>query len=59
MANSFAFRKWVNQRVHEIETGETIEKWLDEQMKPENLKIEIRNGDKWVDAPQTPDILVP
>lgn len=48
MANSFTFRKWVHMRCEEIKTGQTIEEWVDDQMKPENLRIEVKENGKWV-----------
>lgn len=34
------FKCWCEMRLKEIENGETMEQWVDQQMKPENLKIE-------------------
>ena len=44
------FLSWVNLRLSEIEKGKTIEEEVDEMMKEENLKIEVKNKEgKWID----------
>ena len=42
------FKLWLNRRINEIETGETIEKQVEKAMSPENLKIEIKENGKWI-----------
>jgi len=42
------FKLWINKRVHEINVGKTIEQQVEEDMKPVNLKIEIREDGQWV-----------
>lgn len=42
------FQMWINRRVNEINVGKTIEKQVEEDMKPENLKIEIKENGQWV-----------
>jgi len=40
LGNDPRFRSWLNQKVIEIESKEKIEKWVEEQMQPHNLKVE-------------------
>lgn len=43
------FKVWLNKKVYEIEKGKTTEQLVDEMMKPENLKVEVKDKDgKWV-----------
>lgn len=44
------FTFWVHERVKELDSGKTAEQRVDEQMAPENLKVEVKdeNG-RWVD----------
>jgi protein subunit release factor B len=45
------FKIWHAKKVHEIQKGKTIEQLVEESMKLENLKIEVRDETgKWVDA---------
>lgn len=50
MANSIPFKRWVYERINEIDRGKTLEKYVDEQLVPENLQIEIRKDGKWTVA---------
>jgi len=34
------FRAWCDRRCMEIESGQTIEQWVEEQMQPEKLLVE-------------------
>ena len=43
LANDPRFRSWCDKEVNRIESKELIEKWVDDQMRPENLKIEYLN----------------
>jgi len=46
------FKIWLNRRIYEIGDGKTIEERVDEQLKPEKLKIEIKDDEnKWVEKP--------
>jgi hypothetical protein len=45
LTNDPRFRAWCGIRLSEIEDGQTVEQWVDEQMKPENLKIEYFNNE--------------
>lgn len=44
------FKVWHNKKIHEILSGKSIEEKVEEQLKPENLKIEVRNGKQWTEA---------
>ena len=48
MASNKFFLAYCDRRLRELESGQTIEEWLDEQMKEENLLIQCadENG-KW------------
>lgn len=48
------FKIWHAQKVQELQRGKSIEQLVEKDMKPENLKIEVRdeNG-KWVDMKET------
>jgi len=35
---------WIAKKVYEIKKGETIERTVEESMKPENMKFEIKNA---------------
>ena len=48
LVKSKKFKLWIQRRVHEIEIGETIEIQVEQTMKPENLKIEFRENNKWI-----------
>ncbi len=40
---------WLSKKIFEVKTGKTIEEVVDEMMKPENLKFEIKKDGKWVE----------
>lgn len=44
MANSPTFRQWLNDQARP-----TIEEVVAKQMEPQNLKIEVRRDDAWVE----------
>lgn len=50
MAKTPAFQAWVRRIAAEITTGKSIEERVEEEMAPEKLKVEVREGEKWVDA---------
>ena len=51
LAASRKFRLWVNRRVHELRTGETIDQAVARQMAPENIKVEVKNEkNQWVEC---------
>jgi protein subunit release factor B len=43
LTDSKKFKAWLNRRVHEVIEKKTVEQKVEEQMKPENLKIEVRD----------------
>jgi hypothetical protein len=43
LTDSKKFKVWLNRRVHEVIEKKTVEQKVEEQMKPENLKIEVRD----------------
>lgn len=43
------FVTWCKMRVAEITTGETLEQRVDRMMADENLKVEVRTEEGWVD----------
>lgn len=47
MVNSPAFKWWVNLKLKEIETGKTLEARVEEDMKPENIRTEVRVAGSW------------
>lgn len=44
------FRLWLSKRVWEIRNQQTMEQWVETQMNPVNIKMEIRVNGKWVEA---------
>jgi len=49
LAESVKFKVWSARVIDEILSGKTIEERVDEMMKPENIKVEYRIDNKWVD----------
>ncbi len=50
MADDKYFRAWCVQRLAEMEGGPTIEEWIEEQMQPKNLIVQVRDDNgKWVE----------
>ena len=48
MAESKAFKAWARLMVSELTTGKTLEQRVEEDMEPNNLKVEVRGVDgKW------------
>lgn len=43
------FRLWVREEVERIDTGKTLEQRVVEDMKPENLRVEVRENGAWRD----------
>lgn len=48
LTKTIKFKLWITKRVNEIDVGKTIEQQVEEDMKPHNLKVEVKdeNG-KW------------
>ena len=42
------FKMWYNRRIAEAIDGRTIEEWVDEQMRPENIQVEVRTEHGWI-----------
>jgi hypothetical protein len=49
LAASPKFKLWIARKILEIESGKTIEAKVEEMMTPENLKIEFKNENKWIE----------
>lgn len=48
LVESAKFKLWTTRKLHEINTGKTIEKIVDESLAEENLKIEVKDEiGKW------------
>ncbi len=48
LSESMKFKIWLNRKTHEIKTGKTLDKIVDESLVAENLKIEIKDKDgRW------------
>jgi protein subunit release factor B len=41
------FKLWIQRKVNEVIEGKTIEEQVEEDMKPENLKFEIKDNGQW------------
>ena len=48
MVDHPAFRWWVHQESRRIETGKTLEERVAEDMREENLKVEVQSAGKWI-----------
>ena len=48
LTSSGKFKIWLNRKVNEIDIGKTIEQLVEEDMKPHNLKVEVKDDNgKW------------
>lgn len=47
MVETPQFKWWVSLKLREIETGKTLEARVQEDMKPENIRTEIRVAGRW------------
>jgi protein subunit release factor B len=52
MINTADFRKWLAQRMVELDTGKTLEQTVTEMMESENLVVEGQADGKWVPIAQ-------
>jgi protein subunit release factor A len=51
LANSKMFQVWVKRTATELITGKSIEQRVDEEMAPENIKVEVRGEDgRWTET---------
>lgn len=41
------FRLWHNRKIQEILRGKKVDEIVEEMMKPENIKIEVKKDGKW------------
>lgn len=55
LGESKTFLAWARSVAAELATGKTLDERVDEAMGPENLKVEVRVGGKWV-AAKTDDV---
>jgi len=51
LVNHPKFRVWHNKKVHEALTGKRLEDIVKEMMRPENIKVEIKENGKWKHLP--------
>jgi hypothetical protein len=42
------FKLWLNRKVFELQSGQTIDEKVESAMSPKNLKIEIQQDGQWV-----------
>ena len=49
MANDPRFKSYCEMKLRELEEGKTLEEKVNEMMKEENLKIETRMNNKWIE----------
>jgi hypothetical protein len=48
LTKSGKFKIWISRKVSEIDLGKTIEQQVEEDMKPHNLKVEVKDDNgKW------------
>lgn len=47
LSDSSKFNLWINMKVHEVIDGKNIEEKVEEQMTPENIKVEVLKKNKW------------
>jgi peptide chain release factor 1 len=50
MVNDPKFKVWHNRKIQEILSGKNIETIVEKQMSPENIKVEIKENEKWVES---------
>ena len=43
------FKLWLNNKINEIIEGKTIDQKVDEMMNPVNIKVEMKDKNKWVE----------
>ena len=51
MAESPKFRVWVADMHAQMERRETVDQAVARLMDPANIRVEVREGGKWVDSP--------
>lgn len=50
LTESTKFKLWMNKKIYEINNKKSIEQIVDDQMDYKNLKIEVKENDKWIIA---------
>jgi protein subunit release factor B len=50
LTDSYHFKIWINRKAWEVIEGKTLESKVEESMKPENIKTEVKYDGGWVDA---------
>lgn len=50
MTKTGKFKIWLNKKLFEIRENETLEQRIDKELSTNNLKIEIRKNDKWIEV---------
>ncbi len=54
MARSAKFEQWIARKVAELDKQQTIEQRVDEMMKPENIRLEVKQNKKWIVVDELP-----
>ena len=49
MARSSAFQSWVRRTAAELLSGTTVDERVEEAMSGHNLKVEVRDHDRWIE----------
>ena len=49
LVDSKKFKLWINRKALEVIEGRSLEEKVEEQMKPENLKIEVKSTSGWTE----------
>jgi len=51
LSESIKFKLWLTRKAHEIKTGKTLDKIVDESLSEQNLKFEIKDEQgKWIEG---------
>jgi peptide chain release factor 1 len=48
LVNNPKFKLWHNRKIQEVLTGKRIEDTVKEMMRPENIKVEVKENGKWI-----------
>ena len=49
LLENIKFKLWLNTKMNEIIEGKTLDQKIDEMMNPCNIKVEIKEENKWVE----------
>jgi protein subunit release factor B len=56
LTESIVFKMWLNKKIHEMTSGETIEQKVEKAMSSSNIKIETKNEEgKWTETKELKD----